>query len=150
ILFGKLGALNIQNCVVRGFFNGIEVEPTGAAALNVSDTIVANIAAVAIAIQPAGGGTVTAAFDRVQPTGAGNTGFLIDGSGATGAIDVTIANSAATNNASVGIAAGSLASKAVTQLMVFSSVVSNNGTGIADTGANSTTYLADTMLSGNQ
>jgi hypothetical protein len=148
ILFSNLGALNIQNCVVRGFFDGIEVEAAGAAALNVADTIVSNSAAVAIAVQPVGGGTVTAAFNRVQAVGSGNSGFLLDGSGATGAVNVTIANSAAENN-NVGIGAVSLPNKAVTRLMVSNSVVSNNGTGISDTGANSTTYLAQTKLSGN-
>src|SRR5262249_30059071 len=51
ILFSKLGALNIQKCVIRGFFNGIEVVPAGTGAINVSDTIVADIAAVGIAVQ---------------------------------------------------------------------------------------------------
>jgi hypothetical protein len=149
ILFSNLGALNIQNCAVRGFFDGIEVVPAGTAALNVSDTIVSNITATGIAVQPVGGGTVAAAFNRVQTIGASNTGFLMDGSGATGALNVTIANSAATNNVNTGVAAQSLTGKALTQLMVSNSVVSNNGTGIFETGANSTTYLAQTKLAGN-
>src|SRR5215472_1871164 len=45
IKFTNLGALNIQNCVIRGFtIDGIEFQPVGTAALNVSDTIVSNVA----------------------------------------------------------------------------------------------------------
>src|SRR5262249_30208553 len=40
IKFTNLGALNIQNCAIRGFFDGVLLEPTGNAAFNVSDTIV--------------------------------------------------------------------------------------------------------------
>jgi hypothetical protein len=75
ISFNGLGALNIQNCVVRGFtLDGIAFLPNGTAALNVSDTIVSSITQDAALIFPRGAGTATAAFNRVQAIGSG-TGF---------------------------------------------------------------------------
>src|SRR5215472_11351460 len=41
ITFNSGGALNIQNCVIRGFTaNGLNLAPTGSADINVSNTIV--------------------------------------------------------------------------------------------------------------
>jgi hypothetical protein len=154
IVFGNLGALNIQNCVVRGFGNGITGQgitfvPVGTAALNVSDTIVSNASLDGIVVQPSGAGTVTAAFDRVQAIGNGGLGFSIDGSNSTGAVNVTIVNSLATNNHRSGVLAGSDVGKATTQMMISNSVMSNNSTGAEDAGTNSTTYLAKNTITGN-
>jgi hypothetical protein len=154
IVFGNLGALNIQSCVVRGFGNGITGQgitfvPVGTAALNVSDTIVSNVSLDGIVVRPSGAGTVTAAFDRVQAIGNGGFGFSIDGSSSTGAVNVTIANSLATNNHSSGVLGTSDVGKAPTQVMVSNSVMSNNGTGVEDAGTNSTTYLAKNTITGN-
>jgi hypothetical protein len=72
IKFNNLGALNIQNCVIRGFTNsGINLLPAGTVAFNISDTIVSNIVGIGIAILPSSAVTVTAALNRVQVNGAG-------------------------------------------------------------------------------
>jgi hypothetical protein len=149
VLFNNVGSLNMQNCVVRGFQAGISVAPTGSAALNVSDTVVSNNNITAIGINPSGSGAVTAAFDRVQAIGGSNSGFLLQGGLATGGtLDVTIANSVATN-AGTGITVSSTVNAAPTQLMLSNSVVSNNGTGIFENGPFSTTYLAKNTIAGN-
>jgi hypothetical protein len=149
ITFNNLGALNIQNCVIRGFTNsGINLVPVGTAAFNVSDTIVSNIVGIGIAILPSGAVTVTAALNRVQVNGAGLQGINIGGTAATGTVNATIANSAVSNN-STGIVAGSTSGAAVTQVMVSNSVLSNNGAGLADTGLNLTIYLAKKTIAGD-
>jgi hypothetical protein len=148
IKFTNLGTLNIQNCVIRGFaVDGIEFQPVGTAALNVSDTIVSNVASTAVTAFPSGSGTVTAVFNRVQVIGSGNGFLLHDGAG--GALNVTIANSVATNNGSAGIAAEGASGVALTRVVVSNSVVSNNATGVLESGANSTTYLAKNTIAGN-
>jgi len=155
IVFNNLGALDIQNCVIRGFGNavtghGIAFVPTGTAALNVSDTIVSNATMDGIVVDPFGAGTVTAAFNRVQAIGNGGFGFFIDGSNSTGAVNVTIAHSTATNNRKSGVLGESNVGKAPTQVMVSSSVLSNNSeNGVEDSGMNSTTYLARNTVVGN-
>ena len=150
VLFSNRGTLNIQNCVIRGFVtNGLALAPAGTAAFSVSDTIVSGFAVAEIAVVSSGSGTVTAAFNRVQAIGNGNSGFKIDGSNSTGAVNVTIANSAATNNV-VGILTQSFNGAALTQVMVSTSILSNNSsTGVLDEGANSTIYLAKNTIAGN-
>lgn len=149
VLFSDLGALNIQNCVIRGFVgNGLDLLPAGAAAFNVSDTVVSGSGVTGIEVGPSGAGTVTAAFNRVQVIGSGFNGFRVVGQSSTGAFNVTIANSAATNNG-VGIQAESDTGKALTEVMVSNTVVSNNGTGVAENGANSQIYLAKNTIAGN-
>jgi glucose uptake protein GlcU len=70
----------------------------------------------------------------------------MDGSFSTGAINVTIANSAATNSVFYGIAADS--GGGTTQLMVSDSVMSNNGTGVF-AGFGALVYLAKNTIAGN-
>jgi hypothetical protein len=137
IAFSNLGALNIQNCVIRGFTNdGVALHPSGTAVFDVSDTIVSNIVVNGVEIQPSGSGTVLGVFNRVQASGDNISGFAIDGFNSTGAINVTIANSTVSNNPSIGIFVGSAAANAKTQVMVVNSVVANNGTGVFEDGAN--------------
>jgi hypothetical protein len=103
-----------------------------------------------IVVDPSGAGTVTAAFNRVQAIGNGGFGFFIDGSNSTGAVNVTIAHSTATNNRKSGVLGASNVGKALTQVMVSSSVLSNNNeNGVEASGTNSTTYLARNTIVGN-
>jgi hypothetical protein len=149
VQFTGLGALNIQNCVIRGFSDaGLALEPSGTAAFNVADTVVSDIANIAVSVAPTGSGTVTAVFNRLQVNGARTEGIFVNGAGATGAVNATIANSLVTNS-NIGIEAGSAGGKAVTQMAVLNSAASNNVTGVSDSGANSTTYLAKTTIAGN-
>src|SRR5262249_213426 len=72
VLFNSSGALNMQNCVIRGFTStGILLVPGGTATFNISDTIVSDIGSSGngITLQPSGTGTVTAVWNRVQAIG---------------------------------------------------------------------------------
>lgn len=148
INFINLGTLNIQNCVVKGFRDGVSFVPGGTAALNVSDTTLASNSGVGVLVGPSGSGTVTALFNRLQVNGAGLEGIDVAGAGSTGTINVTVANSAVSNN-STGIAAGTTMGAAMTQVTVSNSVVSNNVTGVADDGVNSFIHLAKNTITGN-
>jgi hypothetical protein len=150
ISFSNLGALNIQNCVIRGFTSqGLALRPQGSAAFNVSDTIVSNNNGDALLVDPSGGGAVTATFNRVQAIGSFGSGFEIDGLSSTGTLDATISNSTASNSLT-GIRSDSSTGRANTQVMVVNTVVSNNSIfGIVESGANSATYLAKNTIAGN-
>src|SRR5215471_14837817 len=79
ITFTAGGALNIQNCVVRGFTDrGLYLVPTVSTDINVSNTIVSGNQ-VGIFLQPSGTAlTVTASFAQVQAIHNGG-GFLVNG-----------------------------------------------------------------------
>jgi len=117
IVLNSSGALNIQNCVVRGFIGQGILVTAGTATLNVSDTIVSNSGIAAVEIAPAVSGILTAAYTRVQATGSGN-GFFINGLLAPATINATIANSTASDN-QIGLVVQSTLGKSSTQVMVF-------------------------------
>src|SRR5262249_2988240 len=146
--FTSGGTLNIQNCVIRGFgTDGLSLQPDAAAAFTVSDTVVSDNANNNALLAPGGSGTVTAVFNRVEASHAG-AGFVISGDNATAVLNVTIANSLASNN-TTGVEVLSATGMAVTQAVVVNSTVSNNLTGVFEAGANSTTFLAKTAIAGN-
>jgi len=149
IWFNSGASLDVQDCLVRNFDgSGIASLPSATAALTVSDTVVANIPNVALALQPLGSGSWTAAFTRVQAIGSGS-GFAFNGANATGTLNVTVENSTAANN-QYGISAQSTAGKAVTRVMVVNSTAANNATtGVYVNGATSTMFLARTTIAGN-
>jgi hypothetical protein len=142
------GTLNIQNCVVSGVGgDGIGLLPGGTATFNITDTLVSNVANNAVVIQTSGSGAVTATFTRVQAVGS-SSGFLVNGANSTGTVNATIDNSTASKN-TFGVTVESGAAGAVTQVMVSNTVISNNGTGVFEDGANSTTFLAKNTIAGN-
>jgi hypothetical protein len=151
ILFSSGGKLVVKNCFVSGFkSDGMTLIPNGSTAFDVSDTVViAHVGSDAIGLQPSGSGVaVTAQFTRVKVSGA-DGGFTIAGSGSTGSLDVTITDSTASNNA-YGIASASGSGHAVTRVSVQNATISNNTIdGVFENGANSTTFLARSTISGN-
>src|SRR5262249_46226638 len=89
ITFNTGGALNIQNCVIRGFtFAGVNLVPTVSTDINVSNTIVSGNSA-GIFLEPFGTTiTVTAAFAQVQAIHNGGDGFDVFGGLMTGSLRV--------------------------------------------------------------
>src|SRR5262249_47678687 len=68
ITFNTGGALNIQNCVIRGFGTiGLNLVPTVSTDINVSNTIASGNGDDGILLAPSGTGiTVTASFEQVH------------------------------------------------------------------------------------
>ncbi|MGI8567852.1 MAG: NosD domain-containing protein [Methylocella sp.] len=96
---------------------------------------------VGISVQPTGTAVVTGVLSDVTANNNGS-GILVVGSGAS--LNVTIANSDASNNSSVGVGAGS----AATAIMLRDVVASNNNTGLAAT-ASSTLRVGHSVVTGN-
>jgi hypothetical protein len=149
INFTGAGALNVQNCVIRGFkFDGIVSSPVGAAALNISDTIVSNNGRMGMWLEGStiGGGSV-ANLTRVQATGNGGDGIRIG----TGGGAATIKDSVAANNSGAGFAAYTTFTQTpgpLVTMTVTDSVASNNQTGIFQFNA-AAVYLSNVTTSGN-
>ena len=143
------GGLNVQNCVVRGFGgDGFGVLASNAADFNIQDTVISNVANNGIAFQPSGSGRVTVVVTRVLVTSAGS-GIIVNGSGGTGTLNATIADSVFSDN-NYGVSADSFSGDAPTKVMVVRSTIANNKVdGVYEQGSNSVMYLAKSSISGN-
>jgi len=129
IQFTSGQSLNIQRTAIRGFTgSGISFAPNaGTTTLFVSDTVVTNNGSNGILVAPSGSGAVNGALNRVVASGNGaasnGVGIFAYGASSTGAVNVTMTDTVANNNA-YGIGVGASA------VMVRNSTVSNNAVGI--------------------
>src|SRR5262249_52935853 len=100
ITFHSGGALNIQNCVIRGFkLEGLELLPTVSTDINVSNTITSGNGAGMELIPSGTALTVTASFEQVQAIhNPGGTGFFVAGGSMTGSLHVIAADTLASGN----------------------------------------------------
>jgi hypothetical protein len=150
IAFTKGAALNVQNCVIRGFTSsGINFNPTSFSSLTVLDTIVSDIGGTTagIVLEPTGSAfTVTAYLERVQVSG--NNQHAIDANTQTlsgGSLQVTVVDSVLTGNPNgAGVLIPVLSGPIVT---LINTRLTNNLVGLNAGGG--ATYLAETTISGN-
>jgi hypothetical protein len=156
ITFNSGGALNIQNCVIRGFTGaglngtGLNLVPTVSTDINVSNTIVSGNTAEGILLLPSGTTlTVTASFEQVQAIHNGGHGFDLNGSQMTGSLRAIAADSLASGNGLAGFASFSLFAQAATTLTVTNSKAANNGTGVQSQANNAAVFLNGSTVSGN-
>jgi hypothetical protein len=149
ITYNSGGALNIQNCVIRGFVNdGLLLVPTGGTDINISNTIVSGNVGAGIVLQPSGTGLkVTASFEQVQAIHNGGTGFGVNGSSMTGSLAAIAADSLASGNAN-GFFISAPVGFVSTTFAVANSKAANNQVGLANLG-NSAMYLSGSIVTGN-
>jgi hypothetical protein len=155
VVFNSGARLRIENCLFQGFATaGIVFAPgvgsAGAAQLSIDDTtIIGN--ATGIWIKPTGGIAAAVALDKVDIDNNNGDGLQVDGSGGSGTINVAIADSSASFNASNGIDALSGPGNAAVSIMRV--VASANG--VAGIAANQTSggiasvTVGDSVLYGN-
>jgi hypothetical protein len=153
IVFTDGAALNIQNCVIRGFTNaGISFAPTTSSTLTMLDTVVSNNAGTgaAVLLNPNGTGlTVNVDLRRVQVIG--NAGHGIDatganmGTGGSGTMTVTVTDSVVDGNGNSGMLLPT-SSNNVTATLI-NTQLTNNSTGVAT--ISGTAYLAESTILGN-
>jgi hypothetical protein len=100
------GNLAIENCVIRDFKTaGIFIEPTTSSSFSVSNTIASNNL-VGIQIGPTGSAVVIGVLNTVIANN-NNTGIDVNGAFTAGAsLTVTIVDSEASNNSTIGVLAG--------------------------------------------
>ncbi|HET6377273.1 MAG TPA: right-handed parallel beta-helix repeat-containing protein [Methylocella sp.] len=126
ILLNSAGSLRITNCKVQNFtINGILIQPSsGTTALLIADTAVTNNGAAGISLFPKVTGVVKGAVERVLLNRNGGSGLETNRNTNDTRVNVTVADSVATNN-SVGYSA---ASQGILRLV--RSVASDNVTGV--------------------
>ena len=153
ILVGSGISVNIENCVVKNWFiQGLYVVPDSAAKIAVSNTTFINNGVSnqggAIIVNPTTGGTAQVALERVLISN-NVFGIAADGSGSTGGINMTIADSVMTGNTNDGVVATSSAGHAPSGVAVVNSKLLNNGFGTRSLGNNVTVRLDGSKVIGN-
>ncbi len=142
ILFNSGAALHVERCNIFGFsVAGIGFQPsTGNSSLYVSNTSIQDNSpsgtANGIIIKPSGTANVVAALTNLTVIDNKN-GVRVDGTGGTGSSEVTLSDSAISNNNSLGVVSVSGSGQGTVALDMANDTVANNGsTGVYSTGAN--------------
>ena len=149
------GALHVEKCLIKNFAsagpngNGILFAPSGASKLFVTDTYVITNGTNGILIQPTGSGSATASINRSQALNNAGAGVRADGTGSSGGILVSIADTVASGNGGGGLVSFSQAGGASTKVMIVNSVSSNNGIGLNANGAAAIMRVGSSAVSGN-
>jgi hypothetical protein len=107
VAFNSGGRLHIQRCVIQGFSStGITLSPgTGSAStvnVSIQNTAIINNSA-GIVVKPSGGIAVEVSLNGVKIDNNTGGGLRVDGTAGTGAINLAIADSSVSFNASNGI-----------------------------------------------
>jgi Right handed beta helix region len=157
IVLNMAGSLTVTNCTLQNFAfdgsnpttgDGILMQPTtGTLAFTITNTTASNNGEVGILILPQSGSpTVNGVIDHVVADANGD-GIDVEPAFATGgSVVVTISDSIASNNRSVGIFAG--VGSATLKVSIDNVTISGNGTGInAATPAN--VLLGRSVITGN-
>ena len=156
ISFLQGGALHVENCVIRGFqggaATGINFTPNGQSKLFVDNTIISEngvgVTGGGIIIKPTGSGSAAAYLTKVRSEN-NVLGIRADGTGSSGGINVSIADSAATGNTFGGITSFTPAGGAATTVIIMKTTVANNGTGLNANGVGATLRIGSSIVAGN-
>jgi hypothetical protein len=138
ILFTAGDNLQIENCVLDGWNNGIEV--TGAGHITVVDTIIRNsgVSGTASAIHIDNAGALAVA-DHVRAIDGNNNGFGVSQG------KMTVSNSLAAGNFNLG----GFAQGATAEINIEKSVLANNTTRGAGVFSSGVARVSDSMVTGN-
>ena len=155
-ILARIGALHIQNCVIRNF----EAPGTSVGLWNVSvngqmfvsDTLIYNNGnnskSAGLAIEPQNKGVVYVALDRLRIEN-NVIGLWVNGSISTGGARVVLRDSVVSGNVSDGIRASTIPSQAPAFIVVERTSVVNNVRGIVADGPRATMLLSDNTITLN-
>jgi len=161
VLVLAAGDVRIEHCKIYGFSNRGVSDQRSSGHLAVADTVVSNNAQTGIVTLSGSGSTLAVNLDHVQMHSNGNAGFAI-----TGGTQATVAHSSATSNvhgfyADTGailnlddsVAFGNVSTglnvQAGSVIRMFSSTVTNNGTGLNAAVGGSIVSFGMNRVSGN-
>jgi hypothetical protein len=149
IRFNSGRSLMVENCLLHGMtgtglrFSSSATTPQ---TLSVADSHFSDNNATGILILTSSSGAVTATLDRVTLSGNGAAVNVI-GNGGTGAINMSVTDSLASNSAGgTGFIVQSAAGDSVGNLVLTRTTVSGNAIGVAATGTNATIRLAQSSI----
>jgi hypothetical protein len=157
IVFNSGGHLHVVRCVINnGNFSGsngvgIKFGPNSASKLSVTDTVISNMGSGTgggIVINPQSGGTAQVNLERVTVNGNA-FGIAADGTGSTGGINMTIADSMIGGNSQDGIIAVTPSGGAPIGVYVKNTKSVNNAIGIRSIGPNVTVRVDGSGVIGN-
>jgi hypothetical protein len=143
----------VANVFINGVVSGILFEPTGAGQLDVTDTVLMNngsgAAGAGILVKPQSGGTAQVSLERVTVNGNA-FGIAADGTGSSGGINMTIADSMVAGNSQDGIIATTPGGGAPIGVMITNSKSVNNAAfGIRSIGPGVTVRVKNSDVTGN-
>ena len=147
--------IHIENCKIFGFQAGTATgvkfaPPSGVAAeLHISNSSINDNGANGVLIQPGGTGSAKVSINRTRTSNNGAAGVRADGTGSTGGIAVSIADSVAAGDSGAGFTSFSQSGSASTKVMINRSMASNNGTGLNANGAAAIMRIGFSVVSGN-
>lgn len=149
ITFLNGGFLHVEDCVIRRFTgSGISITAGGATGFQISRTTVFSngngSTGTGINIAPPAGGTSKGVIERVI---ADRNTVGISGNATGGNVNINIYDSVATGNTLAGIVA--TGGSGAANVMVMRSTASNNATGIQNNGGNATLRVGDSAIQGN-
>jgi hypothetical protein len=151
------GVVHIQNSVIRNFQSGaaigINVTPTAATELYVSDTLIADnqsgSTGAGIQVQPSGTGSANIVLTRVL-LDRNATGILANGAGSTGGIRISATDTVMAGSIVHGIIASSpVGGSAITAQFDRSMIAFNLTNGVRSSGSGAQILLSNTQVTGN-
>jgi hypothetical protein len=146
-LFNTGGNLAIENCVIRNFtIAGINISPSTSSSFSVSNTIASNNF-TGIIVRPTGSAAVKGVLSKVTANNNNTDGIDVNGLFTTATtLNVTIADSEASNNAGSGVGAFAPFSTSAA-VMLRNVVASNNNVGLFV--ENAVLRVAHSVVTGN-
>jgi hypothetical protein len=150
-------ALVVDNCVVENYigpaFAGIRFRPSaGGSKLVVINTLVKNngngSTGGGIVVNPQSGGSAQIVLDRVN-VDKNIFGIVVDGTGSTGGINMTVTDSVSSGNLNDGLIATTPAGGAPIGVYVKNTRLANSGFGIRSIGTNVTVRVDGSSVIGN-
>ena len=147
IQFTAGGSLEIQNCVIRNFTTGINLEGQTSYTFAVSNTLVSHNAIDGIDVNPGSTANVTAVLDHVETNDNGNGGIDIEGNTSPGTLQVTVSDSVSAKN-QIGILSNTFTGTA--NVMVRNSTIANNtGDGLSANNTGVIILVTRSTITGN-
>jgi hypothetical protein len=153
IQFNAGASLDIAKCVVRHFKgNGINLIPTTTSTFSITDTFVSadDNTSVGIKIFPQGAAGITG-FIKAVTSKNNFDGILLDALNTTAAkkLDVTVVDSVAANNFSIGFYVASASGHPAASMALRNVVASDNNMGVRVDGPGGIALLAHSVIDGN-
>ncbi len=140
--------VTVDNCLIRGFTNGINVtNGSNGIRVDVIDTVIENNTAEGIFVKPSGSVATRVMIDHVTVSESGGDGILLNGTATTGGQKMSIRNSEVVHSSATGIGVNTGAAPA--EITVDSTNVFDNTNGIASNGSGAQIYVSKSVISGN-
>jgi len=150
IRFSSGQSLTVESCIIRRMAEyGVEFQPNASSSVAVLGTLVASNGFGGISVQPSGAGPISVVLNRVEAVNNSGHAVALDGTGSTGAINVTVAESVAAGNGGSGFLTLTAPGNSPVTLMLFHSVAANNPFGATAQGGGAVVNLAQSMVTGN-